>query len=115
MDEVLAVIDESAVNRAIKIGVCNIYHGCVHNMLHEKSEDILRGLYKSASFVVQAIVFKQTGNYTKHQEELLTAAMLNEQAIINTFFSLKNGGTVDFIPMSAALFIWAKQWISKNS
>ena len=65
LDELLAVIDESAVNRAIKIGVCNIYHGCVHNMLHEKSEDILRGLYKSASFVVQAIVFKQTGNYVK--------------------------------------------------
>lgn len=115
LDEVLAVIDESAVNRAIKIGVCNIYHGCVHNMLHEKSEDILRGLYKSASFVVQAIVFKQTGNYIKHQEELLTVATLNEQAIINTFLSLKNGGTVDFIAMSNALFIWAKQWISKNS
>ena len=115
LDEVLAVIDESAVNRAIKIGVCNIYHGCVHNMLHEKSEDILRGLYKSASFVVQAIVFKQTGNYIKHQEELLMVATLNEQAIINTFLSLKNGGTVDFISMSNALFIWAKQWISKNS
>ena len=43
--------DESAVNRAIKIGACNIFHGCVHNMLHEKSEDILRGLYKSAAFV----------------------------------------------------------------
>ena len=63
LDEVLAVVDASAVNRAIKIGACNIYHGCVHNMLHEKSEDILRGLYKSASFVVQAIAFKQTGNY----------------------------------------------------
>ncbi len=62
LDEVMAVIDESALNRAIKIGACNIYHGCVHNMLHEKSEDILRGLYKSASFVVQAIAFKQTGN-----------------------------------------------------
>ena len=45
LDEVLTVVDESAVNRAIKIGVCNIFHGCVHNMLHEKSEDILRGLY----------------------------------------------------------------------
>jgi hypothetical protein len=56
LDEVMAVIDESAVSRAIKIGACNIYHGCVHNMLHEKSEDILRGLYKSASFVVQAIL-----------------------------------------------------------
>ena len=115
LDEVMEVIDESAVNRAIKIGACNIYHGCVHNMLHEKSEDILRGLYKSASFVVQAIVFKQTGNYIKHQEELLTVAAPNEQAIINTFLSLKKGSMVDFIPMSDALFVWAKQWIFENS
>ena len=114
LDEVMTVIDEDVVDRAIKIGVCNIYHGCVHNMLHEKNEDILRGLYKSASFVVQAIVFKQTGNYMKHQEELLTVATLHEQGIINTFLSLKNGGTVDFIPMSDALFVWAKQWISEN-
>ena len=70
LNEVLSLVDEDAVNRAIKIGVCNIYHGCVHNMLHEKSADILRGLYKSASFVIQAIVFKQTGNYIKQQKGL---------------------------------------------
>ena len=115
LDEVLTVVDESAVNIAIKIGACNIFHGCVHNMLHEKSEEILRGLYKSASFVVQAIVFKQNGNYIKHQEELLTVANLNEQAIINTFLSLKKGGTVDFISMSEMLFAWSKKWISENS
>ena len=115
LDEVLTLVDESAVNRAIKIGACNIFHGCVHNMLHEKSEDILHGLYKSASFVVQAIVFKQTGNYIKHQEELLTVATLNEQVIINTFLSLKKGGTVDFTPMSETLFAWSKKWIDKNS
>ena len=115
LDEVMAVIDESAVNRAIKIGACNVYHGCVHNMLHEKSEDILRGLYKSASFVVQAIVFKQTGNYIKHQEELLTVATHNEQVIINIFLSLKKGGTVDFTPMSETLFAWSKKWIAENS
>ena len=115
LDEVIAVVDESVVNRAIKIGVCNIYHGCVHNMLHEKSEDILRGLYKSASFIVQAIVFQQTGNYIKHQEELLTIATLKDQDVINTFLSLKKGGIVDFVPMSETLFVWAKQWISKNS
>ena len=115
LDEVMAVVDKSAVNRAIKIGACNIYHGCVHNMLHEKSDDILRGLYKSASFVTQAIVFQQTGRYIKHQEELLTVATLNEQAVINTFLSLKKGGAVDFIPMSDTLFGWAKKWISANS
>ena len=115
LDEVLTVVDESAVNRAIKFGACNIFHGCIHNMLHEKSEEILRGLYKSASFVIQAIVFKQTGNYIKHQEELLVASMPDEQVIINTFLSLKKGGTVDFIPMSEILFAWSKKWIADNS
>ena len=31
LDELLMVIDEAAVSRAIKIGACNIYHGCVHS------------------------------------------------------------------------------------
>ena len=115
LDEVMAVIDESAVNRAIKIGVCNIFHGCVHNMLYEKSEDILRGLYKTASFVVQAIAFKQTGNYISRQKELLQVVSSKEQVIIETFMNLKNGGTVDFDLMSETLFAWSKKWISENS
>jgi len=115
LDEVLTAIDESAVNRAIKIGTCNIFHGCVHNMLHEKSDDILRGLYKSASFVVQAIIFKRTGNYIKHQKELLPIVSPDERAIIDTFLSLKKGGAVDFLPMSETLLVWSKKWISVNS
>ena len=115
LDEVMAVVDENAVNRAIKIGACNIFHGCVHNMLHEKNEDILRGLYKSASFVVQAIVYKQTGSYIKHQEELLQAVSSNERGIIETFLNLKNGGTVDFNSMAETLFDWSKKWIAENS
>ena len=111
LDEVMAVIDESAVNRAIKIGACNIYHGCVHNMLHEKSEDILRDLYKSASFVVQAIAFKQTGNYINHQKELLKVVSSDEQVIVATFLKLKTGGAVDFKLMSETLFVWSKKWI----
>ena len=111
LDEVLAVIDESAVNRAIKIGVCNIFHGCVHNMLHEKSDDILRGLYKSASFVVQAIAFQQTGNYIRHQKDLLPIVSNDEQVIVNNFLHFKNGGAVDFHSMSETLFAWSKKWI----
>ncbi len=115
LDEVLRLVDESAVNRAIKIGACNIFHGCVHNMLHEKNEGILKGLYKSASFVVQAIVFKQTGNYIKCQKELLLAALPDEKNIIETFLHLKKGGAVEFLPMSKALLVWSKKWISEKS
>ena len=114
LDEVMAVIDEDAVNRAIKIGACNIYHGCVHNMLHEKSEDILKGLYKSASFVVQAIAFKQTGKYVKHQSELRNVVSTDERVIVDTFLTLKNGGTIDLNLMSATLFVWSKKLISEN-
>ena len=115
LDEVMAVIDESAVDRAIKIGACNIYHACVHNMLHDKSEDVLKGLYKSASFVVQAIAFKQTGKYIRLQKDLLQVLSSNEQVIVETFMNLKNGGTVDFNLMSETLFAWSKKWISENS
>ena len=115
LDEVLAVVDASAVNRAIKIGACNIYHGCVHNLLHEKSEDILRGLYKSASFIVQAIAFKQTGNYISHQTELLKVVSSDEQVIVDTFLKLKKGGAVNFDLMSETLFAWSKKWITENS
>ncbi len=115
LDELLSVIDKTAVDRAIKIAACNIYHGCVHNMLHEKSDDILRGLYKSASFAVQAIVFLQNGKYIKNQRDLLLTASTGEQAIISTFSKLKNGGSVDFTPMSEILFTWSKKWISKDN
>ena len=115
LDEVFALIDENAINRAIKIGACNIFHGCVHNMLHEESEDILRGLYKSASFVVLAIVFKQTRNYIKYQEELLKVVSSDELVIVENFMNLKNGGTVDFSLMSETLFDWAKKWIAEDN
>ena len=115
LDEVMTVIDEDAVNRAIKIGACNIYHGCVHNMLHEKREDVLQGLYKSASFVVQAIAFKQTRKYIKYLSELLNVATTDERLIVETFLNLKNDGTIDFNLMSEALFAWSKKCIVEGN
>ena len=115
LDELLARIDGRDVNRAIKIGACNIFHGCVHNMLYEKNEDILQGLYKSASFVVQAIAFKQTGTYIRHQKDLMPVVSSDDRVIVATFLSLKNGGDVDFQSMSDALFSWAKKWIVESN
>ena len=114
LDELLSVIDKTAIARAIKIGACNIYHGCVHNMLHEKSDEILKGLYKSASFVVQAICFQETGCYIKSQKDLLVKVSGDEKSIVENFLSLKNGGKVDFEEMSNTLFAWSKKWIGNN-
>lgn len=114
LDELLPLIDSAAVNRAIKMGACNIYHGCVHNMLYEKSDDILRGLYKAASFVVQAICFKETGRYISRQKDLLQIVSPDERVIVETFMGLKNSGAVDFHPMSETLFAWSGKWIEKT-
>ncbi len=111
LDYLLPLIDNAAIDRAIKMGAGNIYHGCVHNMLHEKSEEILKGLYKAASFVVQAIVFKQTGSYFKHQSKLHKAASTEERVITETFLKYKNGETVDFNEASRILFEWSKKRI----
>ena len=114
LDELLPLIDGNAIKRAIKIGACNIYHGCAHNMLHEKSEDILKGLYKSASFVVQAIAFLQTGRYISSQKELLLIVSPDERAIVESFLRLKSGEKTDFDKMSERLFVWSKKWIEKT-
>ena len=115
LDSLLPLIDISAVKRAIKTGACNIYHGCVHNMLYEKSEEILRGLYKSASFVIQAIAFQQTGTYISHQKDLLSVVALDERVIVDAFICLKNGGAVDFESMSETLFAWSRKWITERA
>ena len=114
LDDLLPLIDNAAINRAIKMGAGNIYHGCVHNMLHEKSEEILKGLYKAASFVVQAIVFKQTGNYIKHQSQLLKVASTEERVITETFLKYKSGEAVDFGEASRILFEWSKKRINRT-
>lgn len=112
LNELLPRIDDAAIARAIKMGAGNIYHGCVHNMVHEKNEDMLKALYKSASFVVQAVCFRQTGKYVSHLNELPEYVLEEDGEIIETFRKLKNGGAVEFDRMSEKLFMWAKKWIN---
>lgn len=113
LEALLNRIDDAAVNTAIRMGACNIYHGCVHNMLHEKSDEILKGLYKAASFVIQAIYFRETGNYVSNLRELLDCVAPDERVILDTFRTLKNGGDVCFQQMSENLFTWAQRRINQ--
>ncbi len=107
LDCLLEKIDKHAVMRAIKIGACNIYHACVHNFVHEKSEDILRSLYKSAAFVLQAVWFYETGKYIKSKAELQNA-INPPSAVLTNAQELKNGASVKFEEMSELLLNWAK-------
>ena len=112
LDELLPLLDRATVERAVKIGACNVYHGCVHNMLHEKSEDALKGLYKAASFVVQAVALRQTGKYVKQKRDLLNVVSSDEKIIVENLLKIKDGCDFDFDNMSETLFSWSKKIIS---
>ena len=112
LDELLPLLDRATVERAVRIGACNIYHGCVHNMLHEKSEDALKGLYKAASFVVQAVALRQTGKYVKQKRDLLNVVSSDEKIIVENLLKIKDGCDFDFDNMSETLFSWSKKIIS---
>lgn len=67
--------------RAAHTGACNIYHSLVHNMVHEKSSEILQGLFKHAGFVLRAEYFCKEGVYLKTREELINSLGGSEKKI----------------------------------
>lgn len=113
LDQLVDLFDEQVVERAIKMGACNIYHACVHNMLHEKSEQMVRALYKSAAFTVQAIHYQQTEEYVGSQKALLEVVDGENREVVRISLELKSGADVEFDKMSHLLFEWSKRYINR--
>lgn len=109
-------IGREDVCRAVRIGACNLYHMCGHNMVHEKGPDILKGLYKSAVFTVQAVSYLQTGTYRKRKLELFPVLHQPEREILETSIALKqqpNRAHDAFDRLSEQLFRWASRLIAE--
>ncbi len=110
IDFLLSLIGKEDIYRAVRIGACNIYHICGHNMVHEKDAEILKALYKSAAFTVQAIYYYQTGTYIKQRAELITVLQSQEKEILQTGITLKkqpNMAQTEFERLSEIMFNWA--------
>lgn len=90
--------------RAVRIGACGIYHACAHNRLHEKSEEMLRGLYKSAFFTLRADYFCRTGEFIRQKSELLSLLEGEEREILAAGLGNTDGG---FAEQSERLLRWA--------
>ncbi len=116
IDFLKPLIKKEDVRRAARIGACNIYHLCGHNMVHEKDSKILLDLYKSAAFSVQAICFIQTGKYIKQKAELIPVLQSPEHEIIQTCIALKKQpdlAQTEFDRLSELLFKWASGLITR--
>lgn len=111
LDEVLAIVKPGDISRAIKAGSCGIYHACIHNMLYEKDEEILCGLYKTASFAIRATTYRRTGKYCNSLNELLQYANALDKKIVQAYIAMKADSAIDFANASKMLFAWAKEII----
>lgn len=94
--------------RAVRIGACGIYHACAHNRLHEKSEELLRGLYKSAFFTLRADYFCRTGEFVRTKSELLSLLDGEAHAILAAGMGDADGS---FAEQSETLLAWASSMI----
>lgn len=83
LDDLLPLITTEKIKGAIKTAACTIYHSACHNLLHEKSIEICKALYKSAIFLLQAKYYLQTGIYYKTKKELQQILSQKDAAIFS--------------------------------
>lgn len=82
LDAVSAKVGREDVRDGALGTVCGIYHGCVHNFIHGRSEEALAGLYKSAFFALRAIHCLETGEKLRTRAQLLGARPDSERDLI---------------------------------
>ena len=110
LEPLRTLLTKEAVARAIQIGAGNIYHGCVHNMLHEKSREVLKDLYKASAITAQAVYYQKTGEYVKQKNALMERADMPEREILKNYMRLRSDDTEwDFAELSETLFLWAQR------
>lgn len=101
---------------AARMGVCSVYHMCVHNMLHEMSVGVLDAALKTARFAIQAEVHRRTGTYHRGLSDLVGAASDEEAGILR--MREEAAGMGSWCPraegMSYALVAWASAQISRS-
>ena len=114
LDELTELFSDEDITRAVRMGAGNIYHACVHNMLYEKSADIVKGLLKSVSFVIQADYYRRTGTYIRKQQELLLAVNEQERAMLERYQLVRAGVDIPLEDTSEMMFHWVKEVLNRS-
>lgn len=68
---------------------CLIYHACCHNFLFDEDRAILKELYKTAVFTVQAKYYHAHHVYVSKHSDLSNVAIGADKEILETAINLK--------------------------
>lgn len=107
LDALKPLVADDAIRRAVKIGACNVYHGCIHNTVHERSQELLCELAKAASFVIRASYYLETCRFVGAASELADRSLGIDRQVLRLLIDLRAGEKPDFDESSALLTEWA--------
>lgn len=85
-----SVTDKTAAKLVLQ-NSCLIYHACCHNFLFDEELAILKELYKTAVFTVQAKYYHAHHIYVSKYSELSNVAIGADKEILETAIKLKMG------------------------
>ena len=84
LDEWLPTIEYRDVIDSVKVSASGLYHLCCHTAVHAPLDiSALKGMYKSAFFLLQAVYYLRNNLYVRTKKELLPLLKDDEQEILN--------------------------------
>lgn len=105
LDDYAALVTEDDILVSARTALGGAYHLCLHNLLHERSEALLREAYKSAFFALRAVHRLETGEDLRTRAELIAARPQDADTITG-------GSAGTFEEKTERLFRWASEMIS---
>lgn len=114
LDAILPPEGSSDASWAENSGTCSVYHACAHNMVHERSTDILAQLSKPSRFTLQAVICARTGTYHRSSDALRAAA--GPDGWVLDIRNLADAGTtwsLDSDELSERVLSWASHVIAE--
>lgn len=116
LKECIPLFDIYDIKRAIHLEACQIYQTCIHNILHEKDKKVLKDLYKSSSFVLQALYYYEHHEYMNNLDSLANLLEGQHHDIIVSYIHMKaNDRMIDksYQQLSEQLLNWASELVKK--
>lgn len=116
LDFILEKIKKEDIQRAVLIGAGNIYHMSVHNIVHDKSIDLLKDIYKMSFFILQGKYFLENNIYLKNKKEALESLNGMDKKILEIGIEIKNIGEMDknqYEDYSEKILLWSSELIKK--
>lgn len=102
------LLADGDVRRALHRAACDIYHACAHNFVHERSAEILKGLYKGAVFALQAKQYLASGVYIAKKQVLLPKLTGSDAMVLQTALAWPQAADEEFLENTAGLLLaWA--------